>query len=409
MKKRAPKKFVIIGSTLSGNKGAAAMLESAIETLSQEFPDSHFTLLTYLPEGEDEHLNTYKNLTILKATPLYLGVVIQGLAVLYKLLPFLRRSIARRNEQIAAIEAADVVLDQAGISFVDGREKFLLYNVASISPAILLGKKIVKCAQALGPFKGRINRLVAKTILPRITAIVARGEITYQNLQSLQLRNIEKGVDYSFLLKITNKEERAAKEYYDEQFFHAKKIVGVAPSVVLQKKLGEEYTNTITTFINWLIEQQYRVVLLPHSVRAQTEKLHNNDLPLCREIYQSVTKKEECLFINDELRSQELRAVIGRCDLFVASRFHAMVSSLAMQVPTLVIGWSHKYQEVLSMFEQQQWAFSYNQLSGALLQEKFLLLEKNEKDIRAQLKKHLPEVTKMAQKQVETIAALAAG
>ncbi len=74
------KHFVVIGSTLSGNKGAAAMLESSMQTLNKKFPGSRFTLLTYLPVEQEDKLNTYKNLTILKASPLYLGLVINPLA-----------------------------------------------------------------------------------------------------------------------------------------------------------------------------------------------------------------------------------------------------------------------------------------------------------------------------------------
>ena len=94
----------------------------------------------------------------------------------------------------------------------------------------------------------------------------------------------------------------------------------------------------MVAFIERLQERGRKVLLVPHSVRTGTEKTHNNDLPLCREIHQKLSVSNKVLFVDRELSSQQLRYLIGRCGLFVASRFHAMVSSLAMAVPTLVIG-----------------------------------------------------------------------
>lgn len=402
------KKFVIIGSTLSGNKGAAAMLESSIQTLSSRLPGSKFTLLTYLPVEQERELNTYKNLEVLKASPLYLGLVINPLALLYRTLPFLRGLILK-NKQIKAIKEADALLDQGGITFVDGREKFLLYNVASILPALMVKTKVVKCAQALGPFNNPINKLTAKIFLPRVAVIVSRGSITNSYLTKLGLKNVIKGADYAFLLELSSNEKQSARKYYPKHFFKDKKVVGIAPSVVMQKKVeasGKNYVQILSKFANQLIIDGYRVVLIPHSVRVNTTKTHNNDLPLSREIYKNIKDKEECLFINKELTSQELRAVIGECDLFVASRFHAMVSSLAMKVPTLVIGWSHKYKEVLEMFELEDWAFGHDKLSNKYLQAEFNKLAKNEAAIKKSLSKNLPLVKQLSSKQVNEIVRL---
>ena len=58
MKSTRPQ-IAIIGSALSGNKGAAAMLESAVQTLTERFPDAEFTLLSMYP-AEDRKQNPYK-------------------------------------------------------------------------------------------------------------------------------------------------------------------------------------------------------------------------------------------------------------------------------------------------------------------------------------------------------------
>lgn len=396
------KKVAIIGSALSGNKGAAAMLESALQTLG---PHTEFVLLSMYPRS-DAKLNTYKNLKIVDASPLKLGVVINSLALLHRILPPLR-PLLRKHEALRELASADVLLDQGGITFVDGREKFLIYNVASILPALNLKTPVVKCAQALGPFNNRINRWAAKVYLPKMAGIVSRGAITHEYLDGLALDNVTAGADYAFSLKLTKEEEAAAKKKFTKpKAFAGKTIVGLSPSVVMQKKVdasGGNYAQEMIDFINYLADNGYACMLVPHSVRTNTDKTHNNDMPLCQTIYSQAKNKKNVMFLDKELSSQELRYWIGECDFFIASRFHAMVSSLAMKVPTLVIGWSHKYKEVLDMFGLSEWAFGQDKLSQAYLVDEFNRLVQAREDVEKKLKKHLPEVKKKSGVQVEVI------
>lgn len=399
------KNIVLIGSALSGNKGAAAMLESAIQTLGGRYEDVHFTLLSMYPI-EDAQQNGYKNLTVLDASPLKLGVVINSLALFYRVIPPARNFILQNSKTIRALKTADVLLDQGGITFVDGREKFLIYNVASILPALMVGTPVVKCAQALGPFKNPINKAAANYFLPKMAAIVSRGSITHSYLETLKLSNVTAGADYAFSLELTKDEERSAKNKFKLPFKKSTKVVGVSPSVVMQKKVaasGGDYSKEIVDFIDYLTSKGYRVMLVPHSVRTGTDKTHNNDMPLCKEIFSALHNKEMCMFLDEELTSQELRYWIGQCDYFVASRFHAMVSSLAMSVPTLVIGWSHKYKEVLEMFELEEWAFGQDKLNHEYITSEFDRLVESDKDVRSKLQKNLKSVKTASAKQVKVI------
>lgn len=410
-------KIAVIGSTLTGNKGAAAMLESSIQTLG---PNQEFFLFTYQSVKEEQEHNMYSNLKIVRADALFLGAAINALALFYKLLPPLRGFIVKHSVSIKTLVDADILLDQGGITFVDGREKFLLYNIASIVPALMVGTPVIKCSQALGPFKNPINRFFAKIFLPRMKVIVSRGSITQQYLDGLGLKNTIEGADYAFLLELTEKEKKSAEKYYEQDFFKDKKVIGISPSVVMERKIkrmGEDYKKIVLDFSNELINQGYKIVFIPHSgkknakssfldkvpILGEIRASHSNDLFLCRELYDKVSNKAECLFINEELSSQELRAIIAKCDLFVASRFHAMISALAMEVPVLVVGWSHKYKEVLDMFGLVKWAFGQEKLNQEYLIKKFGELEKEQDQIKAKIKKHLPDVKKKSYKQVEAI------
>ncbi|MXO49419.1 polysaccharide pyruvyl transferase family protein [Erythrobacter vulgaris] len=395
--------IVIVGSALSGNKGAASMLEAALAGLVERMPEARFTLLSMYPR-EDAALNSYSTLEVVDARPLTLGVTINFCALAYAMFPPLR-PLLRCQPAIAALARADVLLDQGGITFADGREKFLLYNIASILPALLMGVPVFKCAQAMGPFANPINRAAALALLPRARCIITRGAITHGHVQGLGLANFEAGADLAFTLD--HSAARAPKELALPPGEGA--LVGLAPSVVMQKKIeamGRDYVRETAAFADYCVARGLRVVLIPHSARTGTDKTHNNDLPLCRAVYAAMTGATctASAFFDREVDARSLRRLIATCDVFVTSRFHAMVSGLATATPTLVIGWSHKYEEVLEMFGMQRWALAHADYSPQRLEARFEELLVERASVARQLAAKLPEVRARAAVQLDRIA-----
>jgi polysaccharide pyruvyl transferase WcaK-like protein len=114
-------------------------------------------------------------------------------------------------------------------------------------------------------------------------------------------------------------------------------------------------------------------------------------LPVCETIHR-IVGREACIFPQESYDAQALRALIGECRFLVASRFHAMVSGLATGVPTALVGWSHKYREVLADFELEDYAIDHASLSEGALRELFARLERDEAEIRERIRRHLPGV-----------------
>jgi colanic acid/amylovoran biosynthesis protein len=98
------------------------------------------------------------------------------------------------------------------------------------------------------------------------------------------------------------------------------------------------------------------------------------------------------VLVDDELDPAELRALIGRGDALVSSRFHAMISGLASRTPTLVLGWSHKYAEVLRSFELEWCSVDYSEISGSTLARRLADLVDRSDEVRGLIDRHLPDV-----------------
>ncbi|MDO8486490.1 MAG: polysaccharide pyruvyl transferase family protein [Candidatus Staskawiczbacteria bacterium] len=405
------KKFniAIIGPTFSGNKGAATMLVSGIEYLNKLLPINKFYFFSYYPEI-DKQINPYKNVEIYSATPLNLIIKIFPLTLLYKVFKLLNFSTKKiiKIKEIEILTKTDLLIDMAGVSFIDGREKFLPFNILTIWPALLLNIPIVKYPQSIGPFKKLINKFLAKIFLAKIKLIIARGKKTEEYLKSINLKNIFLGVDGGFSLNLSINDHLFANKFKNEHdiFFQNKnKIVGISPSSVVAKycyQTNLDYEKILIQFIQYLINKKYHIILFPYSLRINSSSTFNNDLPICNNILKEVASNA-CLCINQDLSPQKLNALISLTDLFIASRFHSMVASLSLNIPTIVCGWGHKYNEVLEMFEIKDYAFDYKILNVKILQTYFEKLEFNYSEIKKKISRNLPKVKKISKKQMISI------
>jgi len=378
------------------------MLEASIQTITARDKDSTFTVFTIYPD-EDKRFNTYDNVSILGAKPLFLGTVINPLSLLYKLLPPIR-GLLKKQKHIKALAESGVLLDQGGITFVDGREKFLIYNLATILPGFFTNTRVIKCSQAMGPFSG-VNKFIAKLTLPRVETICARGDKTREHLDTLVLSNVIDSTDYAFLMNVTSGETEKADVVLRSIGKTTKKTIGVLPSEVIRKKTegtDQDYIKYNQQIIEGLLDDGYHVVLMAYSARENTELLHNNDLPVCRSISSRINH-DSFTFIDEELSAQQLRHIIEKMDVIIASRFHAMVAALSVNTPPLVLGWSHKYAEIMRMFDLESLAYDSKEMSSELTLDKFKDVMKNKANIEKKIRKALPGVKENAQRQVDAI------
>jgi len=403
--------IAVVGATLSGNKGAAAMLHSVLDNLPAELGEVHFRVLSVYPD-EDRQLNSAPNIEIVSARPISLILAVP-LAALCAGLERLRLSstFLRRQGVIAALHSCDLLVDLEGISFCDGRTVELFYNISCVLPALILGKKVVKYSQAMGPFESRLNRWSARALLPRMALNIARGQRTLRNLEELGLTNIVLGADAAFAMREGMTVE-TIQALHSLNHFGDRKIVGISASTVAEKycrKKGIDYCQVLADFVDRATLHGYGVWLISHAVRESKKGGRTNDLDTCQTIYHRLSDQHHCELLTQDYSPTTLRAIIGNCDYFLASRFHAMVSSLVKGVPTLVVGWSHKYLEVLEMFDLGEWIIDHQELSTDTLWNRFQSLVASEDQVRHKIGQYLPDVIHSSQQGAVLTAAFLPG
>lgn len=350
-----PPTIVISGVTVTGNMGGAAMLWATVQGMRRLLPHARFALLSIAPARDRRH-PWAKHVDVVDARPLLLVGLFLPLAV--ALWPALRWCAVRRLlawiPYFRALATASLQIDLSGIAFVDGRGMpLLLYNAACCLPGLAMRVPVAKLAQALGPFTQPLNRAVARFVLSRCACVIARGEQSGRHLGALGLRDFDVLPDVSFTLEVGPAVFSAARARLAAAGISGRPII-VSPSEVVRRiyaRSGGDLVQVLAQVLGRLAGEGHPVLLLPHSYASGGSK--NNDIDLCRALHAALAGR--AALIADAEDPVLLRAIIAQADVFIGCRFHAVVAALSCGVPTLTIGWSHKYFEMAEQLDADAW------------------------------------------------------
>ncbi len=408
----------MIGATMYGNRGAEAMLSTLVWELRKSNSDLKFNVFSYY-RNEDKSLNNQNFVSFYSSSPFYLVFVMGPLSIIYAILSALRltKLLTIFPSSVRALARSKILICLAGVSFIDGRTKFLPFNVATILPAMFLGIPVIKFAQAMGPFKSRLNKLAANLILKRCKFIFARREESLSHLDSIFKHRYlhQHADDIAFLFKpihcLSETEcDVNSKMRQLRQISSPKKIVGICPSSVIVNQgpnNSEYYLSVISEFVRKILSSGHTVALFPNATRSNhPEKTHNNDLPLIRQLIESLKcdiQFEQLIVFNDPLNSKQIHQIIQKCDVLVTSRFHVMVSGLTSLKPVLVLGWSHKYLEVMKMFHQEDMVLDHTKATVTLINDMTNQLIQEQIKRSAEINQYLPEVQRSSKTQIDYV------
>jgi polysaccharide pyruvyl transferase WcaK-like protein len=384
------------------------MVETVVARLPETLGNCEFLLLTTYPGDDKKHVRPGMPVQVVGFEPLRVALVEFPIAILAATARLLRLPLGWvRSRACRAMLNSDVVVDVAGISFADGRGvPITVYNSLMTGIPLLLGVPTVKAAQALGSFNTQPNKLLAQIVLPRLSAICARGARTREHLNSLKLSNVTDVADLAFSLE----ESASLPPLVQAQMpSNGQQFIVVMPSAVvkgLYEATGANYVEAMATLVQAIrATSQLSVVIVPHSYRVGQGEGRMNDGPVCREVTAACADDSQVIGIDADLTAGELRRIVSLSKVLVTSRFHAMISGLATCTPTVVVGWSHKYREVLDDFGLADFGMDSAELSHPQrIVQKVQFALQNCDVISSQIEKALPAVREKSARNFEVIA-----
>lgn len=294
------------------NKGAELMLLAAQQAIISRIPDIIFCM-----EVTHRNIRYLKNYNLKPKWPT--SILGKTLTSTLDVLPM----------PVISDKKINVILDCSGFAYGDhwGFKKAKSRLSKNIEAWKSEGKKVILLPQAFGPFTE--NQLVSamETIIVSSDLIYTRDKISLDYLKALNTKksNIQLAPDYTSLVK--------PKKYMPEK----RQRVAIIPNKKMLLFNDDLYIKLITKAINYIeITMKKHVDIVLHETK--------HDKTIVEQICKNLRKPIDV--ISNE-NPETLKAIIGNYEWIIGSRYHAILSALNQGVPSLVMGWSHKYDQLM--------------------------------------------------------------
>lgn len=290
--------IAVTAASYSGNKGAAAMLQSSLLQLKEIYGSRLDVRLMSVYPGEDLKQCPHDFVKIIPAQPQKILFEAFPCAVLYRTFFWCPpvQALLIKNKILKTYLETDLVIDEAGIAFSDSRGFIMnTYAFACAAVPMLMGTAVIKYSQALGPFHHAYNRFLASLVLPRMKLVIARGRYSYGHLKAAGIyENVRLCADGAFSMpQDKHVEARVKRICAKDGFSHT---VALSVSSVVEKKCkkaGIDYCEIMAGFIEYLTEHGFQVFMFANAARIHSRKPRNNDLMTADAVARAYWKKKD--------------------------------------------------------------------------------------------------------------------
>ena len=338
-------KVVIINTTHFANKGSMGRIEGMISCLEQTIPHVQITILhRYYKKDKDilgkQLLDEHPNLK-LKEHPWFRETSSNMLTAVTSLVRFCVsatwRNIARKlgmplNDELQQCDAiVDLNLIEPNEGIYVGMTVGNFFALFDTWYATMTGKPLMVCSATIGPYQGRFLRRLASYVLNRADIITLREEYSQNYLSTLGVTKprIYLSADLAFLLKPADTKSISAILESMNINTDDKLVVGIAPTAMMHPLFKQQqYVQLMAELSDYLIgDLNATIIYIAHTYQ---------DNLITESIYQKVKNKHKGGIL-PVLSASEIKGVIGMCDIFICSRFHALVASTSLAVPSIGI------------------------------------------------------------------------
>jgi colanic acid/amylovoran biosynthesis protein len=412
------KKVLILDIGNGLNKGNLALLYSAINTIKIYSPTTEFSLMYYGADGSHSNLDIKEQHLIAKVL---IPTSIEKIKdILVSLLYLFKCSFIyifgklgvrvpiSNSSRLFFYYDSDLVIVIGGDTMSPGGKLGLniLTPFTNIMYAVLLNKPVVLYGESIGYYNNRLFGSIAKFVFNRVRLILVREELSkkYLDENGINIPEIHVTADSAFLLD-PSPEKQVLDILSSEGIppsingpiigFNTSKLISNYKGGTDHRKDEEETLNVMVKTIDNLVENlNANIILIPH-VYSDGNKTDDRDAIFA--IFEKVKNKSKVFMIKNEYSPQELKGIIGKCDLFIGGRMHSTIAATSMLVPTVGIAYSHKMYGIIgNMLGQKKYIVDIKELSYEKLISTIYDAWNNKLKIKGNLESIIPVVKERA-------------
>jgi polysaccharide pyruvyl transferase WcaK-like protein len=397
-------KILMTGSKLSNNFGGPSLLISICKCLRRAIPDAQFSILTGIEHSPEQARRYEEKYDVARVTGIrgrhkYLGLIQAFLWATAGKIGLRLPSFMMSNPWLDELKNADVVMDIRGISQTDFFSHWRTHFAENIAlmTAVYLGKPAIKYTQDMGPFLNRSNRIIARYCFRRYDLIIARGIIVRELLKEIGVsKNVKVFPDTAFLLDPAPVEE--VDKVLEREGVSDPPLIGIVASRQVDRRILQDgdktqqnaYTSALARLADHLTEEHRATVVFIPNEGAKT--VDYDDVYVARKVFDQMTHKENTRVLPEFYDAEITKGLIAKCDLMIASRYHSVVAAFSMCVPTMVLGWGFKYDQLTEMVGQRTYLFNYENIDSDEMETAVDSLWKNREVVKEDLERIIPRI-----------------
>jgi colanic acid/amylovoran biosynthesis protein len=330
-------------------------------------------------------------------------MLILAASLLYRLLPSktIRSAITKKIPWIGSVKHSRFVGDICGgdsFSDIYGFKRLLLSCLAEVS-VILVHRSIVFFPQTYGPYKSRAARFVARIVLSRSSAIIARDKESQAIAQALvgPTRKVLLSPDVAFSLWATT--PLKLELVPPAPFPFDSKPIGINVNGLMFNGgysganmfgLKLEYRSFLTTLVIELLRTTDKdIILVPHTITQSAGPESDNAANVWLLNQVPAEFKNRIRYVASLHDCHETKGIIGACDFFVGSRMHSCIAALSQGVPCVGVAYSMKFRGVFESVGSQNWVVDGKTTTNQEAISKILELYHLRESHRPQLAEHV--------------------
>ena len=391
--------ILIVGGNYIG-KGAEAMMLVTRDQIKKKLPNARFWVKPGNLKDAEKFKSDGFNLIYKKSTIRFLTAINILTGFLFS--PFKNKKPNMKSEMRLsnAFRATDAMVDISGFASSDkfgpgsARGRWMLATLASFS-----GNKIIYLPQSWGPFQNKKNRRYTRWMLKKASLVFARERISYQHLietNCVKPDQVFVSKDIAFLFQVENCEKIAGEAMTNIGLKEpSRPYVTITPNMQIYRRMeGEDTKNHYIQIVFGIIQHflnntNLNIVLIPHEASYH----RRNDMELCALLKDMAKTPDRIGILKEGESAASVKAVIGCSEFLLASRYHSLVAALSMRKPVGVIGWAHKYDELMEDVGLSDYVVDPTKNQQKIPPEKVIIKAYEEREmIIEKIKKTVPKI-----------------
>ena len=356
--------ILIAGHDTFHNKGCQALVFTTAEMLKGVFPDASFHVFSWEPEYDQAHFDN----KAIQCKFIRHRFQVNEFSLRNQL--WLKiRNLGINTDRILwvapsfyeAIRNCDLMVISGGDILADYGEEAVRHYFFPIAVAKALRKPVYVFAQSISPYKSNDVLRFCKKYLDSVDLITVRERISYDYVKTVGIKApCYLTADPAFHLNPSS--ETRLNEIMELEGIrdNARLKIGISVSETLTKWSDADhgdFLKSMSMVCDSVIQKyQAQIIFVPHV--TYPDNPHNDDRITGEKIYDLINLKDNVHMINGDYSCSDLKAIIGKCDVFIGARTHATIASSSQLVPTLALAYSTKAFGIMSdVFDKEQCTF----------------------------------------------------